>query len=558
MSIILFLMIFIALTYIVSRYLYIVALIVPSKIDILFNPIEKVIYRLINTKLEHMSGKTYLKHFFWFNGITGIVALILLLTQQWLWLNPNHNLNQSISLAFNTMASFITNTNLQHYSGETGLSYLTQMTVITFLMFTSAASGYAVCIAMLRRLTGMTDVIGNFYQDIIRFIVRVLIPFSFIISLFLISQGTPQTFKGNLVIETLSGVKQTIAYGPIASMEAIKHLGTNGGGFLGANASTPFENPNYWTNFVEALSMMLIPGALVFLYGRMLKNKKQVHPHAVMIFVAMFVLFIACLVMCLHFEFSGNPVLQHLGITGGNMEGKETRFGVGLSALFTTITTAFTTGSVNNMHDSLTPLGGLVPLLLMMLNAVFGGEGVGLMNMLIYVMLAVFMCSLMIGKTPSYLGMKIEGKEMKLIALSFLIHPLLILFFSALAFIVPGATDAITNPQFHGVSQVLYEFSSSSANNGSGFEGLKDNTTFWNISTGIVMLLARYIPIILQLSIVSSLVNKKTYQNLTEDVPINNLFFSSVLIIFIILLSGLTFLPDLMLGPIGEHLLLHS
>ncbi|MCD0828292.1 potassium-transporting ATPase subunit A [Staphylococcus aureus] len=558
MSIVLFLIVFILLSLIVSRYLYSVALNVPSKIDVVFNPIEKLIYQLIGTKLEHMSGKTYIKHFLLFNGLMGGLSFVLLLIQQWLFLNPNHNLNQSVSLAFNTMASFLTNTNLQHYAGETDLSYLTQMCVITFLMFTSAASGYAVCIAMLRRLTGMTDVIGNFYQDITRFIVRVLIPFALIISLFLISQGTPQTLKGNLVIETLSGVKQTIAYGPMASLESIKHLGTNGGGFLGANSSTPFENPTYWSNYAEALSMMLIPGSLVFLFGRMLKTKLQIHPHAIMIFVAMFVMFIGFLVTCLYFEFAGNPVLHHLGIAGGNMEGKETRFGIGLSALFTTITTAFTTGTVNNMHDSLTPLGGMVPMVLMMLNAVFGGEGVGLMNMLIYVMLTVFICSLMIGKTPSYLGMKIEGKEMKLIALSFLVHPLLILVFSALAFIVPGASEALTNPQFHGVSQVLYEFTSSSANNGSGFEGLGDNTVFWNISTGIVMLLARYIPIVLQILIVSSLVNKKTYQQHTQDVPINNLFFSSVLIIFIILLSGLTFLPDLMLGPIGEQLLLHA
>ncbi|MFW3602294.1 potassium-transporting ATPase subunit KdpA [Staphylococcus caprae] len=558
MSIVLFLITFIVLAYFVSRYLYTVALTVPTKIDILFHPIEKLIYKLIGTQLEHMSGKTYLKHFLWFNGLTGVFAFILLLTQQWLWLNPNHNLNQSVSLAFNTVASFLTNTNLQHYAGETGLTYFTQMGVITCLMFTSAASGYAVCIAMLRRLTGVTDVIGNFYQDMTRFIVRVLIPFAFIISLFLISQGTPQTLKGNLVVETMSGVKQTIAYGPIASLEAIKHLGTNGGGFLGANSSTPFENPTYWSNFAEALSMMLIPGSLVFLFGRMLKTKKQIHPHALMIFIAMFTLFIAFLLVCLHFEFAGNPVLHHLGIDGGNMEGKETRFGIGQSALFTTITTAFTTGTVNNMHDCLTPLGGMVPMILMMLNAVFGGEGVGLMNMLIYVMLTVFICSLMIGKTPSYLGMKIEAKEMKWIALTFLVHPLLILIFSALAFIVPGAKEAITNPQFHGISQVLYEFTSSSANNGSGFEGLKDNTVFWNISTGVVMLIARYVPIVLQLLIVSSLVNKKTYQHHTQDVPINNVFFSTVLIIFIILLSGLTFLPDLMLGPIGEQLLMHS
>lgn len=559
MSIVIFIGVFIALTYIVSRYLYSVALVTPSKMDKVFQPIEHGIYRIIGTKLEHMSGKTYIKHFLIVNGLMGLISFLFLLVQQWLFLNPNHNMNQSVSLAFNTMASFLTNTNLQHYAGETGLTYLTQMCVITFLMFTSAASGYAVCIAMLRRLTGVTDVIGNYYQDMTRFILRVLIPFAFIISLFLISQGTPQTLKGNLVIDTLSGVKQTIAYGPMASLESIKHLGTNGGGFLGANSSTPFENPTYWSNYAEALSMMLLPGSLVFLFGRMLmKDKAYIHKHAWMIFIAMLVMFIGFLSLCLFAEYAGNPILHQLGIDGGNMEGKETRFGIGLSALFTTITTAFTTGTVNNMHDSLTPLGGLVPMVLMMLNAVFGGEGVGLMNMIIYVMLTVFICSLMIGKTPSYLGMKIEGKEMKLIALSFLVHPLLILIFSALAFVVPGAQDAITNPSFHGVSQVLYEFTSSSANNGSGFEGLGDDTTFWNISTGIVMLLARFVPIVLQLLIVSSLVSKKTYQNQHQDVPIDNVFFSAVLIIFIILLSGLTFLPDLLLGPIGEHLLLHG
>ncbi|ARJ50860.1 potassium-transporting ATPase subunit KdpA [Staphylococcus lutrae] len=558
MSIVIFLLVFIALSLILSRYLYSVTLTTPSRTDVIFNPIEKMIYRIIGLKIVHMSGKTYLKHFLWFNGLMGGLSFLILIIQQWLFLNPNHISNQPISLAFNTMASFMTNTDLQHYAGETGLSQLSQMCVITFLMFTSSASGYAVCIAMLRRLTGVTDVIGNFYQDLTRFIIRVLIPFSFLISLFLVSQGVPQTLSGQFVIDTLSGVKQTIAVGPIASLESIKHLGTNGGGFLGANASAPFENPTYVTNFVESLSMMLIPGALVFLFGRMLKTKKQIHSHATMIFIAMFLLFVGFLVLCLSFETAGNPVLHHLGIEGGNMEGKETRFGIPLSALFTTITTAFTTGSINNMHDSLTPLGGMVPLILMMLNAVFGGEGVGLMNMLIYVMLTVFICSLMIGKTPSYLGMKIEGKEMKLIALSFLLHPLFILSFSALAFVVPGASDAITNPQFHGVSQVLYEYSSSAANNGSGFEGLKDNTVFWNISTAIVMLLARYIPIILQILIVSSLVNKKAYQHSAQDVPMNNLSFSIILIIFILLLSGLTFLPDLMLGPIGEQLLLHS
>lgn len=555
MSIAIFLLVFIGLAYILSRYLYAVALVEPSPIDRVFGPLERMIYKLVGTKLEHMSGKAYLLHALCFNFLMGIVTFGILLIQQWLFLNPNHNLNQSVALAFNTMASFLTNTNLQHYTGETGLTYLTQMIVITFLMFTSAATGYAVCIAMLRRLTGMTDIIGNFYQDIVRFILRVLLPLALIVSLFLISQGTPQTLHENLSIHTLTGDVQKIAYGPMASLESIKHLGTNGGGFLGANSSTPFENPTIWSNYAEALSMMILPGALVFLFGRMLiQGRRGVHRHALIIFGAMFVMFIGFFIIATISELHGNPVIHMLGIDGSNMEGKEVRFGPVLSALFTTITTSFTTGTVNNMHDTLTPLGGLVPLVLMMLNAVFGGEGVGLMNMLIYVMLTLFICSLMVGKTPSYLGMKIEGREMKLIAASFLIHPILILVFSALAFVIPGASDSLTNPSYHGVSQVLYEMSSSSANNGSGFEGLDDDTTFWNISTGVVMLLARYLPIVLQLLIASSLVRKKKFQQTTDTIPIDSPLFGVILIVFIVLLSGLTFLPALLLGPIGEHL----
>ncbi|REH98050.1 potassium-transporting ATPase subunit A [Staphylococcus felis] len=555
MEVAIFLIIFTVLAYFLSRYLYHVALLMPAAPDKVFGGIERLIYKLIGTELMPMSGKTYVKHFLLFNACMGVVSFILLTVQQWLFLNPNGNLNQSMTLAFNTAASFLTNTNLQHYAGESGLTYLTQMIVITYLMFTSSASGYAVCIAMLRRLTGVTDVIGNFYQDVVRFIVRVLIPLSFIVSIFLISQGTPQTFKGNLTIETLSGSIQRIAYGPIASLESIKHIGTNGGGFLGANSSTPFENPTIWTNYIEMLSMMMIPGALVFLFGRMLmKNGRHIHRHAYVIFGTMAAFFLMFFAIAVVSEIKGNPVLHQLGIAGANMEGKEVRFGPVFSALFTTVTTAFTTGTVNNMHDSLTPLGGLTPLVLMMLNAIFGGEGVGLMNMLIYVMLTVFLCSLMVGKTPDYLGMKIEAREMKLIALTFLIHPLLILIFSALAFIVPGASDAITNPSFHGVSQVLYEMTSASANNGSGFEGLADDTPFWNIATGVVMLLARYVPIVLQIMIASSLVNKKTYQKETETIQLSTPFFGMTLFIFIVLLSGLTFLPVLLLGPIGEFL----
>ncbi|MGZ1534435.1 potassium-transporting ATPase subunit KdpA [Staphylococcus argenteus] len=556
-EIILFLVIIVFIAYVFSKYLYRVALIQPTFADGIFRNFENVCFKIIGTDLEHMSAKRYLKHFLAFNALMGLIAFVLLLTQQWLFLNPNHNLNQSFTLALNTAASFLTNTNLQHYSGETGATYLTQMIVMTYLMFTSSASGYAVCIAMLRRLTGLTDIIGNFYQDIIRFIVRVLLPISFLLSNLLMIQGVPQTLHGNLMIRTLSGQIQHIAIGPIASLESIKHLGTNGGGFLGGNASTPFENPNIWSNFIEMGSMMLLPLAILFLFRRMLtKNGRHVHRHVWVLFVTMFIIFISGIILTMWSEYHGNPLFNHLGIHDANFEGKEVRFGIGLSSVFSIITTAFTTGSVNNMHDSLTALGGLGPMIFMMLNIVFGGEGVGLMNLLIYVLLTVFICSLMVGKTPEYLNMPIGGREMKCIVLAFLIHPILILVFSALVYVIPGVSDTITNPSFHGVSQVLYEMTSASANNGSGFEGLKDNTTFWNISTGIIMIFARYVPIILQLMIASSLVRKKSYHQEKYTIAIDKPYFGVSLVVFIILLSGLTFVPVLLLGPIGEFLTL--
>lgn len=557
MEIILFLTMMVMITYVFSGYLYRVALVQSSRVDLIFTRFENMCFKIIGTDLEHMSAKTYVKHFLAFNGFMGFITFVLLIVQQWLFLNPNHNLNQSIDLAFNTAISFLTNSNLQHYNGESDVTYLTQMIVMTYLMFTSSASGYAVCIAMLRRLTGLTNIIGNFYQDIVRFIVRVLLPLSCLISILLMTQGVPQTLHANLMIRTLSGHIQHIAFGPIASLESIKHLGTNGGGFLAGNSATPFENPNIWSNFIEMGSMMLLPMSMLFLFGRMLsRHGKRVHRHALILFVAMFFIFIAILTLTMWSEYRGNPILANLGIYGPNMEGKEVRFGAGLSALFTVITTAFTTGSVNNMHDSLTPIGGLGPMVLMMLNVVFGGEGVGLMNLLIFVLLTVFICSLMVGKTPEYLNMPIGAREMKGIVLVFLIHPILILVFSALAFMIPGASESITNPSFHGISQVMYEITSAAANNGSGFEGLKDDTTFWNISTGIIMLLSRYIPIILQLMIASSLVNKKSYHQDKYTIAIDKPYFGVSLIVFIVLLSGLTFIPVLLLGPIGEFLTL--
>ena len=428
------------------------------------------------------------------------------------------------SLSFNTIISFMTNTNLQHYSGESGLSYLSQMLVIIFMMFVSAASGYAACVAFIRGLAGKTrDNVGNFFADLVRITTRVLLPFSIVGGLLLVWQGVPQNFSGNIVVDTIEGAKQIIAMGPVAALEIIKHLETNGGGFLVANSSTPIENPTIISNLIELYSMMLLPGACVITFSKMVRDRKRDIAAAQesskselelasaektrrsftvwrygregrSIFAAMGIIFIIGLGVCFWAESQGNPALADVGLSQsmGSMEGKEVRFGIAQSAMFTTTTTSFTTGTVNNMHDTLTPLGGMIPLLHMMLNVVFGGKGVGLMNMIMYAILAVFICGLMIGRTPEYLGKKIEGREMKLTALCIIIHPFLILVFSASAVGTTAGLEGITNPGFHGLSQVLYEYSSSAANNGSGFEGLADNTVFWNITTGLAMFFGRY------------------------------------------------------------------
>lgn len=482
------------------------------------------------------------------------------------------------SLSFNTIISFMTNTNLQHYSGESGLSYLSQMLVIIMMMFTSAATGYAACVAMVRGILGKP--MGNFYVDFIRITTRFLLPFSLVIGLFLVSQGVPQNLDPNITVNTIEGKLQDIASGPIAALESIKHLGTNGGGFLGANSSTPLENPTILSNIAELFSMMLLPASCVFTFGHMaydkyherklnkfesvsIKTNKPLKKvwlgkEGRTIFIAMSILFVIGLSLCFYSESQGNSAVESAGIvqTIGNMEGKEVRFGIAQSSLFTTVTTSFTTGTVNNMHDTLTPLGGLVPLLHMMLNVVFGGAGVGLMNILIYAILAVFICGLMIGRTPEYLGKKIEGKEMKLAALCIIIHPLLILAFSALAVSLQSGLDGITNPGYHGLTQVLYEFSSSAANNGSGFEGLADNTLFWNITCGLVMFLGRYISIIIQLSIAGSLMKKVDVNETVGTLKTNTIGFAIILVVVIYIFAALTFLPALALGPIAEFLTL--
>lgn len=521
-----------------------------TRLNQFFGPVERVIYRFIGVnEKERMGWKKYVFAVLLSNFIMMMLMYGVFRLQKYLPLNPDGIENMSSGLAFNTAASFITNTNWQAYSGENSLSYLSQMIAITFPMFTSAATGFAVAIAFIRGLVGRQDNLGNFYVDLVRSIIRVFLPLSFIVALFLVFQGVPQTLHGAVHATTLEGITQIITRGPVAALESIKHIGTNGGGYFGTNAAHPFENPTPLTNFVHILSMMLLPTALVYAFGVMVKNKKQ----GFTIFATMSMMFIVFLSVVFIAEYNGTPALNHLGIDG-NMEGKEVRFGISESALFTAVTTAATTGSVNNMHDSLTPIGGLVPLAQMMLNNIFGGKGVGLLNGLLYVILTVFICGLMVGRTPEFLGKKIEAKEIKLASIAILIHPILILVPTAIALSLSGPVSSILNPGFHGISEVLYAFTSGAANNGSAFGGLTSNTDFYNIAIGLVILFGRYIAIIAMLAIAGSLATKKIVATTSGTFRTDTPMFTIILLVVILVVGALTFFPTLALGPIAEHL----
>ena len=577
------LLIFLILVIPVGRYLYHIMAEKHTFADVVFDRVDGAIYRIsgIHTGQE-MNWKQYAAALLTTNVVMMLISYLVLRLQNLLFFNPNNIDSMAPDLSFNTIISFMTNTNLQHYAGESGLSYFSQMLVITFMMFVSAASGYAACSAFIRGITGYSRTsVGNFYRDLVRITTRILIPFSIIGGLLLVWQGVPQNLSGNIVVDTLEGAKQVIATGPVAALEIIKHLGTNGGGFLGANSSTPIENPTVLTNLIEMYSMMLLPGACVIAFGKMARDgqKRRMAASAPRnalpqrkegftarcfgaegrsIFLGMSILFLLGLGLCFWSECQGNPALAAAGLdqSMGNMEGKEMRFGVTLSSLFTTVTTSFTTGTVNNMHDTLTPLGGLVPMLHMMLNVVFGGKGVGLMNMILYAILAVFICGLMVGRTPEYLGRKIEGREMKFTALCIIIHPLLILTFSALAVGTVAGQAGISNEGFHGLSQILYEFASSAANNGSGFEGLADNTIFWNITTGLAMFFGRYLSIIIQLAIIGSLMKKNYVGESAGTLKTSTVSFAVILVFVVYIFAALTFFPALALGPIAEHMTL--
>lgn len=521
-------------------------------LDRWFGPLENLIYRLCGIRRENQSWKQYAMSVVLSNTLMILIVYTIFRIQGMLPLNPSGVASMEPSLAFNTAISFMTNTNLQHYSGETGLSYLSQMIGIVFMMFVAPASLLSVAIAFIRGLAGKP--LGNFFVDLVRGITRILLPIAFVAALVFVALGVPQTLEPTAVVKTVEGATQEIARGPVGSFLAIKELGNNGGGFFGVNSAHPFENPGAISNMLQMLLMLLLPTSLPFTYGIMVGNKKQGR----VLFVSMAMMFLLFLGISIASEQAGNPALHALGVNQmqGSMEGKEVRFGLAQSAMYSVVTTASETGAVNNMHDTLTPLGGLITIANMMLNTVFGGVGAGFLNVLMYAMIAVFLSGLMVGRTPEFLGKKIEGREMKLIAVTMLIHPFLILIPTAIALFTNA--DTISNAGFHGLTQVMYEYTSSAANNGSGFEGLGDATTFWNLSTGIVMYLGRFCSVITMLAVAGSLAAKKPVPETSGTFRTDNALFAGVFLVAVLIVGALTFFPALVLGPIAEQLTLLS
>ncbi|MGI2792040.1 potassium-transporting ATPase subunit KdpA [Bacillus cytotoxicus] len=517
-----------------------------------FGPIESIIFKVGGIQKKNQTWIQYVFAMLFTNACMILFVYLVFRLQGVLPLNPSKVEGMEPTLAFHTAISFMTNTNLQHYSGESGLSYLAQMIGITFMMFTAPATTLAFAIAFIRGLAGKE--VGNFFVDFVRAIIRVLMPIAFIMALIFVAQGMPQTLSGSAVAQTLEGAKQVIPRGPIASLESIKMLGNNGGGFFGVNSAHPFENPTAITNVLQMMLMMFITTSLPFTYGRMIGSKKQGR----ILFVSMLIMFVIGFGMAVTTELQGNPVLNQFGMdhAQGNMEGKEVRFGTIMTALFATVTTASETGGVNAMHDTFTPLGGMLTLVNMLLNTVFGGVGAGFINVIMYAMIAVFISGLMVGRTPEFLGKKLEGKEMKLIAVTLLFQPLLILGASAVAFSTNFGTEAITNSGFHGITQVIYEFTSSAANNGSGSEGLADNTPFWNISTGLVMYGARFFSLVTMLAVSVSLKEKAVVPETVGTFRTDNGLFGGIFVGTIFIVGALTFFPVLVLGPIAEFLTL--
>ena len=555
-------------------------------------PAERLIYRVCGVDpAAEMGWKKYAIALVLFNGLGALAAYLLQRVQLWLPLNPQQFANVSADSAFNTAVSFVTNTNWQGYSGESTMSYLTQMAGLAVQNFLSAATGIVVAVALIRGLARHSvKTIGNFFVDVTRATLYILVPLSTLLALFLVSQGVVQNFSaykeattldtvayqqpkvdaagnplkdaaGNPLLENLTTRTQTLPMGPMASQEAIKELGTNGGGFVNANSAHPYENPTALSNFLEMLAMILIPASLTYTFGRMVGDTRQ----GWAVLATMTLLFLALLATAVHSEQQGNPLVAKLGVDqaasvlqpGGNMEGKEARFGIAASALFATITTGTSCGAVNSMHDSFTPLGGFVPLFNMQLGeVVFGGVGTGLYSMLIFALIGVFIAGLMIGRTPEYLGKKIEAFEIKMSSIAILVMPFIVLVGTAVAVSLTAGQAAVANPAAHGFSEILYAFTSASNNNGSAFAGLSANTPFYNTALGLVMWFGRYWPIIAVLAIAGSLAGKKRVPVTAGTMLTHGPTFVILLIGTVLLVGALTFVPALALGPIVEHLTL--
>ena len=504
-----------------------------------------------------MGWKAYAASMLAFNAAIFAASFLVLLVQQHLPLNPDGKgpltgdaTAGDTAVIFNTVCSFVTNTNLQHYSGEQSLSYFSQLGAVVWLQFVTPACGLAVMLAVIRGLRGDKD-LGDFWYDLARSLVHVLIPLSLLVALVLVATGVPMTFSGAAKVRTLEGAEQTIARGPVAAEVAIKQLGTNGGGFFGPNSAHPFENPSPVSNVVEVTSIILLPMACIVMFGVMLRDRA----HAAVVFGVMMVMLLAGLGLAIWAEGRPSPAVAGLPVADGpNMEGKEVRHGAAASATWAAITTATSNGSVNSMHDSFRPLGGLVPMALMMLNVDFSGIGAGFLNMLMYIITAVFIAGLMVGRTPEYLGKKVEAKEVKLAMIALLLHPFLICVGTAVFAAVPGWAATAPNPGSHGFSEILYEFTSASANNGSGLEGLGDNVPSWNIATGVVLLLGRFPALILPLAIAGSLSAKKRVPQTTGTLRTSTPTFAFMLLGTVLLVGALSFMPAVVLGPIADHL----
>ncbi|HHQ4310591.1 TPA: potassium-transporting ATPase subunit KdpA [Serratia fonticola] len=515
--------------------------------------VEAAVWRCCGNDTAEMTWWQYALAILWFNILGLVLLLVLLMAQGSLPLNPQGFPGLSWDLAFNTAVSFVTNTNWQAYSGENTLSYLSQMAGLTVQNFLSAATGIAVAFALIRAFARRSSAtIGNAWIDILRITLYVLLPLSLLVALFFVSQGTLQNFLPYLHVTTLEGAQQTLPMGPVASQEAIKLLGTNGGGFFGANSAHPFENPTVLTNFVQMLAIFLIPCALCFSFGQVAGENRQGHA----LIWAMALIFIVAVVVVMNAELAGNPHLSALGSSSNlNMEGKESRFGILASSMFSVVTTAASCGAVNAMHDSFTALGGMVPMWLMQIGeVVFGGVGSGLYGMLLFVLLTVFIAGLMIGRTPEYLGKKIDVYDMKMTALAILVTPTLVLLGTALAIATDAGRAGILNPGAHGFSEVLYAFSSAANNNGSAFAGLSVNTPFYNLLLALAMFVGRFGVILPVLAIAGSLCVKKRQPAGNGTLPTYGPLFIGLLVGTILLVGALTFVPALALGPVAEHL----